>query len=99
MKCVQCGMVSCIEESLGGHLKAIHLTTKMCDVSGEVSIFVAFLSVSYVNVLLSWTGEIESKTQTIKDYESNQCHPQTHLFVRCVQTMFYETSPKIWPCL
>ena len=29
----------------------------MCDVSGEVSIFVAFLSVSCVNVPLSWTGE------------------------------------------
>ena len=30
----------------------------MCDVSGEVSIFVAFLSVSCVNVPLSWTNEI-----------------------------------------
>ena len=29
----------------------------MCDVSGEVSIFVAFLSVSCVNVPLSWTGQ------------------------------------------
>ena len=57
MKCVQCGMVSCVEESLGGHLKAIHLTTKMCDVSGEVSIFVAFLSVSCVDVPLSRAGE------------------------------------------
>ena len=58
MKCVQCGMVSCVEESLGGHLKAIHLTTKMCDVSGEVSIFVAFLSVANVNIPLSWTCEL-----------------------------------------
>ena len=30
----------------------------MCDVSGEVSIFVAFLSVSNVNTPLGWTGEL-----------------------------------------
>ena len=47
-------MVSGIEKSLGGHLKTVHFATEMCDVCGEVSIFVAFLSVSSVNVPLSW---------------------------------------------
>ena len=54
MKCVQCGMVSGIEKSLGGHLKAVHFATEMSDISGEVGIFVAFLSVANVNIPFSW---------------------------------------------
>jgi len=57
VKCVQCGMVSGIEKSLGGHLKTVHFTTEMCDICDEVSIFVAFLRVSSVNVSLSWAGK------------------------------------------
>ena len=30
----------------------------MCYISGEVSIFVAFLSVSNVNIPLGWAGEL-----------------------------------------
>ena len=51
-------MVSGIEKSLGGHLKTVHFTTEMCDICGEVSILVAFLRVSSVNVPLSWAGEL-----------------------------------------
>ena len=58
MKCVQCGMVSCVEESLCGHLKAVHLASKMCDVSGEVRVFVGLLKVPCVNVSFSWTCEL-----------------------------------------
>ena len=58
MKCVQCGMVSGVEESLGGHLKTSHFACKVCDVSGEVSVFVGLLKVPCVNVSLSWTCEL-----------------------------------------
>ena len=30
----------------------------MCDISGEVSIFIAFLSVSNVDIPLGWAGEL-----------------------------------------
>ena len=57
MKCVQCGVISAVEESLGRHLKAAHFATEMRDICGEVSIFVAFIGVALVNVPLSWAGE------------------------------------------
>ena len=57
MKCVQCGVISAVEESLGRHLKAAYFATEMRDICGEVSIFVAFLSVSCVDVPLSRAGE------------------------------------------
>ena len=57
MKCVQCGVISAVEESLGRHLKAAHFAAEMRDVRGKVSIFVAFLVVALVNVPLSWAGE------------------------------------------
>ena len=47
MKCVQCGVISAVEESLGTHLKAAYFETEMRDIRGEVSIFVAFLKIKY----------------------------------------------------
>ena len=58
MKCVQCGMVSGVEESFSGHLKTSHFACKVCDVSGEVRVFVGLLKVPCVNVPLSWTCEL-----------------------------------------
>ena len=64
--------------------------------SEHICCFSQCFSVSYVNVLLSWTGEIESKTQTIKDYDSSQCHPRTHPFVRSGHGHVCENSFQCW---
>ena len=39
----------------------------MCDICGEVSILVAFLSVSCVNVPLSWAGEFIKMDRLLVD--------------------------------
>ena len=40
VQCIQCGMVSGVQESLGWHFETVHFALEMCDVSWEVSIFV-----------------------------------------------------------
>ena len=52
-------MISAVDEALGRHLKAIHFAAELCNVSDEVSVLVAFLSVSCVNVPLRWACELK----------------------------------------
>ena len=77
VKCVQCGMISGWKESFCRHLKTIHFATKMCDVIGEVSIFVAFFEVPCINIPLSWAGEftkVDGFLVVVNDYNIRLLH-------------------------
>ena len=59
MQCGQCGVISRCKETFGGHLKSFHFALVVSNVSCEMCILVAFLSVSLVNILLRGACELK----------------------------------------